>query len=97
MSAKAAQRVKEIVDELPDIRLADLSNTAKSQAVLKELDDCLNEVELREWLRNAPAMKPMYTDPESLKETDGLPRGMPFLALSEDQIDQLVAYLLERK
>jgi cytochrome c oxidase subunit 2 len=60
-------------------------------------DDCLNEVELREWLRNAPAMKPMYTDPESLEETDGLPRGMPFLALSEDQIDQLVAYLLERK
>jgi cytochrome c oxidase subunit 2 len=59
-------------------------------------DDCLNEVELREWLRNAPAKKPMYTDPESLEETDGLPRGMPYLALSEDQIDQLVAYLLER-
>lgn len=60
-------------------------------------DDCLNEVELREWLRNAPAKKPMYTDPESLEETNGLPRGMPYLALSEDQIDQLVAYLLERK
>ena len=60
-------------------------------------DECLNEVELREWLRNAPAMKPMYTDPESLEETDGLPRGMPYLALSEDQIDVLVAYLLERK
>ncbi len=59
--------------------------------------DCLNEVELREWLRNAPAKKPMYTDPESLTETDGLPRGMPYLALSEDQIDQLIAYLLERK
>ena len=58
---------------------------------------CLNEVELREWLRNAPAKKPMYTDPESLEETDGLPRGMPYLALSEDQIDQLIAYLLERK
>jgi len=60
-------------------------------------DDCLNEVELREWLRNAPAKKPMYTDPESLEETNGLPRGMPYLALSEDQIDQLIAYLLERK
>jgi cytochrome c oxidase subunit 2 len=60
-------------------------------------DDCLNEVELREWLRNAPAKKPMYTDPESLEETDGLPRGMPNLALSEDQIDELIAYLLERK
>ena len=60
-------------------------------------DSCLNEVELREWLRNAPAKKPMYTDPERLEETDGLVRGMPYLALSEDQIDQLVAYLLERK
>lgn len=60
-------------------------------------EDCLNEVELREWLRNAPAKKPMYTDPESLEATNGLPRGMPYLALSEDQIDQLIAYLLERK
>jgi cytochrome c oxidase subunit 2 len=39
----------------------------------------------------------MYADPESLEATDGLVRGMPYLALSEDQIDQLVAYLLERK
>jgi cytochrome c oxidase subunit 2 len=39
----------------------------------------------------------MYTDPESLEATNGLVRGMPYLALSEDQIDQLVAYLLERK
>jgi len=59
--------------------------------------DCLNSVQLREWLRNAPAMKPMYTDPTKLEETDGLVRGMPNLALSEDQIDELVAYLLERK
>jgi len=58
---------------------------------------CLNEVQLKEWLRNAPAMKPMYTDPELLEPTDGLVRGMPNLALSEDQIDELVAYLLERK
>ncbi|NND73982.1 MAG: cytochrome c oxidase subunit II [Ilumatobacter sp.] len=59
--------------------------------------DCLNEVDLREWLRNPPAKKPMYTDPTKLEATNGLPRGMPFLALSEDQIDQLIAYLLERK
>jgi cytochrome c oxidase subunit 2 len=59
--------------------------------------DCLNEVELREWLRNAPEKKAMYTDPEQLGETNGLPRGMPYLALSEDQIDQLIAYLLERQ
>ena len=50
-----------------------------------------------EWLRNAPAKKPMYADPTKLEPTDGLYRGMPFLGLSEDQIDQLVAYLLERK
>ena len=59
--------------------------------------DCLNQVDFREWLRNAPAKKPMYTDPEKLEETDGLVRGMPYLALSEDQIDDLIAYLLERK
>lgn len=55
---------------------------------------CLNEVDLREWLRNAPEKKPMYADATQLAETNGLPRGMPFLALSEQQIDQLVAYLL---
>ena len=58
---------------------------------------CLNEVQLKEWLRNAPTMKPMYTDPELLEPTDDLVRGMPNLALSEDQINELVAYLLERK
>jgi cytochrome c oxidase subunit 2 len=59
--------------------------------------ECLNEVDLREWLRNAPAKKPMYADPDKLGPTDGKYRGMPDLGLSEDQIDQLVAYLLERK
>jgi len=60
-------------------------------------DACFNEVDLREWLRDSPAKKPMFADPEQLEETDGLYRGMPYLALSEDQIDQLLAYLLERK
>lgn len=60
-------------------------------------ESCLNEVDLKEWLRDAPAKKPMYTDPEKLEATDGLVRGMPYLALSEDQIDKLVAYLLDRK
>ncbi len=59
--------------------------------------DCLNSVDLRAWLRNAPAVKPMYADPTKLEATDGLVRGMPNLALSEDQIDELIAYLLERK
>lgn len=55
---------------------------------------CLNEVDLREWLRNAPEKKPMYADPTRLAATNGLPRGMPYLALSEEQINQLIAYLL---
>ena len=59
--------------------------------------ECLNSVRLRAWLRNAPAQKPMYTDPEELAPTDGKTRGMPYLALSEEQIDQLIAYLLERQ
>lgn len=57
--------------------------------------ECFNEVDLREWLRDAPAKKPMYTEQDSLAETDGLPRGMPDLNLSEDDIDALIAYLLE--
>ena len=60
-------------------------------------DDCLNEIDLREWLRNSPAKKPMYADPAMLEQSDGKVRGMPYLGLSEDQIDQLIAYLLERK
>jgi cytochrome c oxidase subunit II len=58
--------------------------------------ECLNEVDLREWLRNAPEKKPMYADATELGATDGKTRGMPYLALSEDQIDQIIAYLLER-
>ncbi|MEO6571432.1 MAG: cytochrome c oxidase subunit II [Ilumatobacteraceae bacterium] len=59
--------------------------------------ECLNQIDLKEWLRNAPAKKPMYADPEKLVETGGKTRGMPYLALSEDQINELVAYLIERK
>lgn len=55
--------------------------------------DCLNEKNLRAWLRNAPAMKPMYADPTKLEKTNGLYRGMPNLGLTEDDIDKLVAYL----
>jgi len=59
--------------------------------------ECLNQKDLREWLRNAPEKKPMYADPTKLQETNGKYRGMPALGLTEDQIDALVAYLLERK
>ena len=44
----------------------------------------LNERNLREWLRDPPAMKPMLPD-------NG--QGMPNLGLSEEEITQLIAYL----
>ncbi|MCU1395751.1 MAG: cytochrome c oxidase subunit [Ilumatobacteraceae bacterium] len=58
---------------------------------------CFDPVNLREWLRNAPAKKPMYADPAKLGPTDGKTRGMPNLNLTEDQIDQIISYLTERK
>jgi cytochrome c oxidase subunit II len=44
-----------------------------------------NRNNLESWLRDPPAMKPMEADDE---------RGMPNLNLTEEQIDQLVSYLL---
>jgi cytochrome c oxidase subunit 2 len=57
---------------------------------------CFDEAVLRDWLRNAPAMKPMFADPNNLDSTDGRYRGMPDLGLNDDQIDTLIAFLLER-
>ena len=59
--------------------------------------DCLNQSDLRGWLRNAPAMKPMYSNPALLAATGGKYRGMPNLGLSESDIEKLVAYLLTLK
>jgi hypothetical protein len=42
-------------------------------------------------------MKPMYADADKLGASNGLPRGMPALGLSENDIDKLVAYLLTLK
>jgi cytochrome c oxidase subunit 2 len=58
---------------------------------------CFDAVNLREWLRDAPGKKPMYADPDKLGPTDGKTRGMPNLNLTEDQIDQIVSFLTERK
>ena len=73
---------------------ADQFTAAYLQGVSPE---CLDTVQLREWLRNPPAKKPMYADPTQLTSTGGKYRGMPNLGLTEDQIDKLVAYLTERK
>ena len=60
-------------------------------------ENCLNQKDLRAWLRNAPEVKPMYANPTQLAATGGKYRGMPYLALSEDDITKLVAYLLTLK
>jgi cytochrome c oxidase subunit 2 len=60
-------------------------------------EDCLNQKDLRAWLRNAPEVKPMYANPADLAKSNGKYRGMPYLALSEDDINKLVAYLLTLK
>jgi cytochrome c oxidase subunit 2 len=68
------------------------------EAYLKGVtEDCLNQKDLRAWLRNAPEMKPMYAEPNLLEPSDGKYRGMPYLALTEDDIDKLVDYLLTLK
>jgi cytochrome c oxidase subunit 2 len=59
--------------------------------------DCFNEAELRDWVRNAPAKKPMYSSEAEKDENGGKYRGMPNLNLTDDQIDEIVAYLLQRK
>ena len=60
-------------------------------------EECLNQKDLRAWLRNAPEVKPMYANPADLAISNGKYRGMPYLALSEDDINKLVAYLLTLK
>jgi len=59
--------------------------------------ECFNEAELRDWVRNAPAKKPMYSSEADKDENGGKYRGMPNLNLTDDQIDEIIAYLLERK
>src|SRR4051794_6711305 len=58
---------------------------------------CFNEKDLREWIRNAPAKKPMFSSEADRIINGGKYRGMPNLNLTDDQIDQIVAYLLQRK
>jgi len=63
------------------------------QLYLKGSADCLNRPQLERWLRDPAAMKPMAPDPNKY----GLRRGMPNLGLSEQQIDDLIAYLTTLK
>jgi cytochrome c oxidase subunit 2 len=49
-----------------------------------------NRSALEAWIRNPPDEKPMYAEPPEGE----LPRGMPDLGLSEEEIDQVVDYLM---
>ena len=73
------------------------SNVVGAKYLAGVTEDCLNQKDLRAWLRNAPEMKPMYANPADLEVSNGKYRGMPYLALSEDDINKLVAYLLTLK
>jgi cytochrome c oxidase subunit 2 len=53
----------------------------------------IDAVAIESWLRDPPKMKPMAPLPEENPDAGGRRRGMPNLKLSEEQIDQLVAYL----
>jgi cytochrome c oxidase subunit 2 len=59
-------------------------------ATSEGIEQCLNRVELEAWLRNAPAEKAMYAGEAPSPES----RGMPNFNLTEDQIDDLVAFLI---
>ncbi|MDY7104586.1 MAG: cytochrome c oxidase subunit II [Actinomycetota bacterium] len=52
--------------------------------------DAVNRAQLEAWIRNPPAEKAMAPDPNQYTTVG---RGMPQLPLSEEQIDDLVAYL----
>jgi len=79
------------------LKLPDCANAAEYDGAFKTgtADNCLNRAEIERWLRNPPAMKPMYAKPS--EHSNGLIRGMPNLNLSEAQIDDLVAYLVTLK
>ena len=54
------------------------------------IEKCLNRTDLEAWLRDAPGMKAMYAGETMSPDS----RGMPNFNLSEDQINDLVAFLI---
>lgn len=63
----------------------------REQGVDWDPDECLNVADLEAWLRNPEEQKDMAVVEEPSTRT--ATRGMPDLDLTEEQIDQLVAYL----
>ncbi len=68
--------------------------TATNTEVTGTPVECLNRSALAAWLRNAPGQKPMVPE---LKGDPPKGRGMPNLNLTEQQIQELIAYLSTRK
>lgn len=54
------------------------------------IEQCLNRADLEAWLRNSPAEKAMYAGDAPSPDS----RGMPNFNLTEDQIDDFVAFLI---
>ncbi len=74
------------LDPLDYVNLSELATDPTSPE-----DYRFNSAELKRWIANAPSRKAMAADP--VEET-GLGRGMPaFTDLSDEQLDQIVAYL----
>ena len=71
---------------------ADYLDIAELASDPDSLDDYrFNAAEIKRWIRNAPERKDMSSEPD---EETGLARGMPaFTDLSDEQLDQIVAYL----
>ncbi len=67
----------------------DIAELAKDPTTTE--DYRLNAAQLKRWVANAPSQKAMAPDPVA---PTGLGRGMPaFTELSDEQLDQIVAYL----
>jgi cytochrome c oxidase subunit II len=71
-----------------DLRLD--TEECRAQGIDWDPDACLDVAALEAWLRNPPGQKALAPDP--VPGRTGV-RGMPNLNLTEEQIDQLVAYL----
>jgi cytochrome c oxidase subunit 2 len=76
--------------ECPSANVKDTLNMTYASAPGNP-DNPPDRTALGDWLRDPPALKPMAPEPEP--QAGGLKRGMPNLKLSEEQINQLVAYL----
>jgi cytochrome c oxidase subunit 2 len=71
-------------DPLGEINDVSISGDPGAALYGGESDHVFNEADLEAWLRDPSAVKPMAADQQ---------RGMPTLGLTEEQIDQLIAYL----